>query len=223
MTDEEGRVHWRARYKTWGNLALQEQPQAQDDRFAQPALEEQNLRLQGQYFDAETGLCYNTFRYYDPDCGRFICQDPIGLAGGLNLYQFAPNAIGWIDPWGWAGNPATATHVTYRGIDAATGKPYIGYASMQGNQAAIDVVKYRYGGDYSRFGGQAPEVLYEGYGKNGKATARGLEQHYFKEAGGLKGTANKQNPVGKNNPRRKLYARKAAAHLKPKTNSTSRC
>ncbi len=37
---------------------------------------------------------------YDPDCGRFTQHDPIGLAGGINLYQFAPNALGWVDPWG---------------------------------------------------------------------------------------------------------------------------
>ena len=43
---------------------------------------------------------YNTFRYYDPDIGRFTQPDPIGLAGGFNLYQYAPNALIWIDPWG---------------------------------------------------------------------------------------------------------------------------
>ncbi|MCU6226783.1 type IV secretion protein Rhs, partial [Morganella morganii] len=62
----------------------------------------QNLRFQGQYFDRETGLHYNTFRYYAPDTGRFTQQDPIGLMGGLNLYQYAPNPVGWVDPWGWA-------------------------------------------------------------------------------------------------------------------------
>ena len=35
--------------------------------------------------------------------GRFISQDPIGLMGGENLYAFAPNPTGWIDPWGWCG------------------------------------------------------------------------------------------------------------------------
>ena len=45
----------------------------------------QNLRMQGQYLDRETGLHYNLFRYYDPDCGRFTQQDPIGLAGGLTF------------------------------------------------------------------------------------------------------------------------------------------
>ncbi|EKK7717357.1 RHS repeat-associated core domain-containing protein, partial [Cronobacter dublinensis] len=37
-------------------------------------------------FDAETGLHYNRSRYYDPDAGRFISQDPPGLAGGINVY-----------------------------------------------------------------------------------------------------------------------------------------
>ncbi|WP_232533577.1 RHS repeat-associated core domain-containing protein [Salmonella enterica] len=60
----------------------------------------QPLRLPGQYFDDETGLHYNLFRYYAPECGRFVSQDPIGLAGGINLYQYAPNPISWIDPWG---------------------------------------------------------------------------------------------------------------------------
>ncbi|RMR35667.1 Rhs protein, partial [Pseudomonas savastanoi pv. glycinea] len=48
-------------------------------------------------FDVETGLHYNTFRYYDPEIGRFIIQDPIGLLGGFNLYQYAPNPVGWLD------------------------------------------------------------------------------------------------------------------------------
>jgi RHS repeat-associated protein len=61
----------------------------------------QNLRMQGQYEDRETGLCYNTFRYYDAEIGRFTTEDPIGLMGGLNLYQYAPNPLIWIDPWGW--------------------------------------------------------------------------------------------------------------------------
>ncbi|WP_431739795.1 RHS repeat-associated core domain-containing protein [Morganella morganii] len=34
--------------------------------------------------------------------GRFTQQDPIGLMGGLNLYQYAPNPLTWVDPWGWA-------------------------------------------------------------------------------------------------------------------------
>ncbi|MBW6100791.1 RHS repeat-associated core domain-containing protein [Escherichia coli] len=54
----------------------------------------------GQYLDRETGLHYNLHRYYDPDVGRFMVTDPIGLRGGLNLYQYAPNPLSWIDPLG---------------------------------------------------------------------------------------------------------------------------
>ncbi|MDU3454211.1 MAG: RHS repeat-associated core domain-containing protein, partial [Proteus mirabilis] len=77
----------------WGHLQRQTRPTSTFNR-------EQNLRFQGQYFDKETGLHYNTFRYYAPDLGRFTQQDPIGLAGGINLYAYAPNPLTWVDPWG---------------------------------------------------------------------------------------------------------------------------
>ncbi|WP_438792776.1 RHS repeat-associated core domain-containing protein, partial [Salmonella sp. C3244] len=47
-----------------------------------------------------TGLHYNLYRFYDPDIGKFISGDPIGLAGGINLYQYAPNPLSWLDPLG---------------------------------------------------------------------------------------------------------------------------
>ncbi|MNF52445.1 putative deoxyribonuclease RhsC [compost metagenome] len=58
------------------------------------------LRFQGQYFDVETGLHYNRYRYYDPQVGRFIGKDPIGFAGDLNVYMYAPNPADWTDPLG---------------------------------------------------------------------------------------------------------------------------
>ena len=36
-------------------------------------------------------------RYYEPEAGKFVNQDPIGLLGGENLYLFAPNTIMWTD------------------------------------------------------------------------------------------------------------------------------
>jgi RHS repeat-associated protein len=60
-------------------------------------------RYPGQYADESTGLHYNTFRYYDPELGRYISQDPIGLMGGENLYAYVPNPSAWMDPWGWCG------------------------------------------------------------------------------------------------------------------------
>lgn len=89
LTDARGELVWVGSYKSYGNLALQHAAQ-----IPQP------LRFQGQYCDDETGLHYNRFRYYDPDCGRFIHQDPIGLLGGTNNYQYVPNPTGWVDPLG---------------------------------------------------------------------------------------------------------------------------
>jgi RHS repeat-associated protein len=63
------------------------------------------IRFQGQYHDNETNLHYNFKRYYDPECGTYISQDPIRLRGGENLYQYAPNPISWIDPYGLANCP----------------------------------------------------------------------------------------------------------------------
>ncbi len=55
----------------------------------------------GQYFDSETNLHYNHFRYYDPQLGRYITSDPIGLDGGYNTYLYAnANAIRFYDPLG---------------------------------------------------------------------------------------------------------------------------
>ena len=42
---------------------------------------------------------YNFFSYYDPDAGRFVNQEPIGLESGFNFYRFAPNAQEWVDVW----------------------------------------------------------------------------------------------------------------------------
>jgi len=50
---------------------------------------EYNPRFPGQYFDKETNLHYNYFRYYEPETGRYISPDPIGLMGGVNVYGYA--------------------------------------------------------------------------------------------------------------------------------------
>ncbi|MBP2168747.1 RHS repeat-associated protein [Erwinia toletana] len=92
LTDEGGEVVWQGRFSSWGET----ERETHAGQLAVP----QNLRFQGQYLDRETGLHYNLFRYYDPVAGRFTQPDPIGLAGGINLYAYAPNPLNWIDPLG---------------------------------------------------------------------------------------------------------------------------
>ncbi len=89
----------------------------------------QPLRLPGQYFDDETGLHYNLFRYYAPECGRFVSQDPIGLRGGLNLYAYAPNPLTWIDPLGlkadaWVPHGAGENDIISKGVHFNAGDKY---------------------------------------------------------------------------------------------------
>ncbi|EMU9122090.1 RHS repeat-associated core domain-containing protein [Providencia stuartii] len=101
VTNEQGNTVWSGKYERFGfvrssPLSFYSDPERKMESF------EQNLRYAGQYFDNETGLHFNTFRFYDPQIGRFIMPDPIGLLGGMNLYQYAPNPLVWIDPWGLA-------------------------------------------------------------------------------------------------------------------------
>jgi RHS repeat-associated protein len=60
----------------------------------------QFIRFQGQWADEETGFYYNLHRYYDPAMGRYLSQDPIGLAGGVNLYEYVGNPVSMVDPLG---------------------------------------------------------------------------------------------------------------------------
>ena len=77
MTDKDGNLVWFGNYTGWGRM--KEETKVTDRAY-------HHFRLQNQYCDRETGLHYNFFRYYEPDAGRFVNQDPIGLLGGDNLY-----------------------------------------------------------------------------------------------------------------------------------------
>ncbi len=100
LTGEDGEIAWSGRYKAWGLAEEQRSDGAKWAEIRNP------LRFQGQYWDVETGLHYNRYRYYAPEIGRFIVRDPISFIGGLNTYAYASNPIEWIDPFGLAGNRA---------------------------------------------------------------------------------------------------------------------
>ena len=100
LTNQDGEVIWLADYEAWGNTAKVIWREERLESLQVSADELQPIRFQGQSFDTETGLHYNRFRYFDPDLGMFTTRDPIGLLGGMNVFQYAPNPIGWIDPFG---------------------------------------------------------------------------------------------------------------------------
>ena len=89
LTKPNGDIVWLATYDAQGRIA-----ELHTDKITQP------LRMQGQYFDQEIDLCYNRHRYYDSQICSFISQDPLGLAAGENVYAYAPNVWGWVDPLG---------------------------------------------------------------------------------------------------------------------------
>ena len=56
------------------------------------------FKYQGQYYDNEVELCYNRFRYYHPETGRYISEDPIGfLSGEPNFFAYVSDTNAWVD------------------------------------------------------------------------------------------------------------------------------
>ena len=89
LVDGQSRRTWRAELNSYGGV-----------RTLDGARTGCPFRYQGQYEDAETGLYYNRFRYYDPEAGQYLSQDPIGLAGGMAAYAYVPDPTKWVDPFG---------------------------------------------------------------------------------------------------------------------------
>ena len=99
ITNEVATTIWRwDNNDPFGANAPNEDPDGDTNKFAF------NLRFPGQYFDKETGTHYNYFRDYDPNQGRYIQSDVIGLFGGINSYVYVDeNPLGRIDPDGTLG------------------------------------------------------------------------------------------------------------------------
>lgn len=140
--------------------------------------------FQGQYFDRETGLAYNRFRYYSPKMGMYVSQDPIRLAGSnLTIYGYVKDSNSLLDIWGLDTVYSRKKEVKHDGITEI--KPYVGSS------------KY---GIHKRYTAQDLK------GANGKDvfdgldhdSSRGLEQIIYERGNTLKGEgywANKYNPV----------------------------
>jgi RHS repeat-associated protein len=91
MTDTEGNIVWKATYDPFGRAEV-----------APTSTVTNNFRFPGQYYDEESGLHYNWYRYYDPRTGRYMTPDPIGIKRGENhLYVYVQNnPTNFIDPLG---------------------------------------------------------------------------------------------------------------------------
>ncbi|EAM1086492.1 RHS repeat-associated core domain-containing protein [Salmonella enterica] len=91
---------YRCQFDAYGNLV--EEETATHWETGERLISFRNpLRFQGQYEDEESGLFYNLNRYYQPELGRYITPDPVGLTGGLNQYAYVGNSpTQWIDPLG---------------------------------------------------------------------------------------------------------------------------
>ena len=89
VTDANKNIVWKASYNPFGRASIE---------LEQIKL---NLRAYGQYADEETRLYYNWNRYYNPELGRYITSDPLGLQAGVNTYIYVNgNPINYTDPTG---------------------------------------------------------------------------------------------------------------------------
>jgi len=198
-TDIDGNVVWRAVYTPFGDAVVDEDPDGDGMNVTI------NLRFPGQYYDQETGLHYNYYRYYDPRMGRYTTSDPIGLRGGLNTYSYAYlNPLRYIDPYGLK---------SYFGV-STTGTGSIGILAGEVgalfliDPCSLDVHQYMYvgGGFGLGFGGaltievngieaESPSDLAgfgltvngfaaAGHGAAGNVTGSGPSDNSYRQAGG---------------------------------------
>ncbi|HAY4505312.1 TPA: hypothetical protein JZ923_004455, partial [Escherichia coli] len=107
LLTEEGLIVWKGKQQLWGR----------EEGITKEDAPTCRLRFPGQYEDAESGLYYNRFRYYDCETGQYISSDPSGLDGGINPYGYVYNPLECIDPFGLAKRKAQNTVFRYLSSD----------------------------------------------------------------------------------------------------------
>ncbi len=140
LFNSEGKTVWRPGQTSLWGLALSlpadtgyPDPRGELDPEADPG-----LLYAGQWRDAESGLCYNRFRYYEPESGMYLVSDPLGLQGGEQTYRYVPNPLGWIDQYGLAGCPralARAMKLANRNLAKSAGYMNRAWYKFKGSAA----------------------------------------------------------------------------------------
>jgi len=141
MTNAAGTIVNKYAYDEYGNVLNQVEAVSNPFKYV------------GRYgvMHDDTGLLYMRARFYDPEVGRFLSKDPVGLWGGdVNLYRYAlSNPVNWMDPWGlWyldlnVGAPLFRAFGVTFGLqaDLTTGDiyPYLGfgYVPLPGVAATV--------------------------------------------------------------------------------------
>ncbi len=92
LSNELGECIWEIELNTWGTVS--------EIKASHNFIEQTNIRFQGQYYDVETDLHYNHYRYYDPLSAKYLSKDPIGLIGGMNNSVYVSDPNQWVDPMG---------------------------------------------------------------------------------------------------------------------------
>ena len=90
LIDPDGGIAWHTQTTIWGTTI----------RHQHTGRVDCPLRFPGQYHDPETGHHYNNQRHYDPETGRYLTKDPLGLAPSPNPAAYVNNPIAWVDPLG---------------------------------------------------------------------------------------------------------------------------
>ncbi|MFG1918548.1 DUF6531 domain-containing protein [Micromonospora sp. NPDC048898] len=117
LVEPSGTLRWWARSDLWGRS---------HGPSATP------LRFPGQYFDAETGLHYNRFRFYDPATARYLSPDPLGLAGGSNPTAYVTDPLTVADPLG-----LTSCKVAQPGLDPLADSTAAGTPARSGEPSQL--------------------------------------------------------------------------------------
>ena len=122
-----------------------------------------SIRFGGRELDSETGLYYNRARYYDPQVGRFVSEDPIGLQGGMNPYAYAGNdPVTFSDPFGLcAQTDSIRTTVTVDCGDGTTSKKTIWVQQASDSQiSGVVASAARLTGGNKQY---TPDLVLQGY------------------------------------------------------------